>query len=52
MSVVPTDVLPEHRVQKQPPNLEDLSLGGVIQTSDKNVRHDEVDSADDHRAKA
>ena len=40
MSVVPTNVLSQDRLEKEASDLMDLALSGMIQAGDENIGHD------------
>ena len=40
MSVVPTNILSQDRLEKEASDLMDLALRGMIQAGDENIGHD------------
>ena len=40
MSVVPTNILSQDRLEKKASDLMDLALSGMIQAGDENIGHD------------
>jgi len=45
MRVVPSDVLPQDRLQEQAPDLVHLTLSRVVQAGHEDVAHHEVDQS-------